>query len=49
MLLSRPCSVVRESTVEVLDQLDRAAGSSSAQTRVVFSECNPNHIIGGYD
>ncbi|KAM5544215.1 hypothetical protein V8D89_001875 [Ganoderma adspersum] len=48
MLLSRPCSVVRESTVEVLDQLDKAAGSSSAQTRVVFtgkSGCGKSYLL----
>lgn len=39
MLLSKPCSVVREATVKALDVLDQAAGSSSANSRWVFSEC----------
>ncbi len=38
MLLVTPCSVIRQVTVDVLDILDKAASTSSAQTRLVFSE-----------
>ncbi|KAI0664394.1 mitochondrial ribosomal death-associated protein 3-domain-containing protein [Cubamyces menziesii] len=37
LLLSTPCSVVRQVTVDVLDQLDKAAQSSSQNTRLVFT------------
>ncbi|KAI0369803.1 hypothetical protein BV20DRAFT_967474 [Pilatotrama ljubarskyi] len=48
LLLSRPCSVVREATITMLDQLDKAAGSSSKDTRVVFtgkSGCGKSHLL----
>ncbi|EJF64026.1 hypothetical protein DICSQDRAFT_53564 [Dichomitus squalens LYAD-421 SS1] len=48
LLLSRPCSVVREVTVQALDQLDKAAGSSSAQTRAVFTGkpgCGKSYVL----
>ncbi len=38
MLLSKPCSVVRKVTVDALDVLDKAANSSSADTRLVLSK-----------
>ncbi|KAI0761832.1 mitochondrial ribosomal death-associated protein 3-domain-containing protein [Trametes elegans] len=37
LLLSKPCSVVREVTVSLLDQLDNAARSSSKDNRVVLT------------
>ncbi|CDO72071.1 hypothetical protein BN946_scf184962.g14 [Trametes cinnabarina] len=37
LLIAKPCSVVREATVDVLDQLDNAAGSSSKENRIVFT------------
>ncbi|KAI0358308.1 hypothetical protein OH77DRAFT_1421633 [Trametes cingulata] len=48
LLLSKPCSVVREATVTVLDQLDQAAGSSSKDTRVVFTGkpgCGKSYLL----
>ncbi|KAI9062639.1 hypothetical protein FKP32DRAFT_1758798 [Trametes sanguinea] len=37
LLLAKPCSVVRQVTVDVLDQLDNAAGSSSLDSRIVLT------------
>ncbi|KAI8985668.1 mitochondrial ribosomal death-associated protein 3-domain-containing protein [Trametes punicea] len=48
LLLAKPCSVVREVTVKVLDDLDKAAGSSSKDTRVVFtgkSGCGKSYLM----
>ncbi|KAI0831871.1 mitochondrial ribosomal death-associated protein 3-domain-containing protein [Trametes gibbosa] len=48
MLLTKPCSIVREATVSVLDQLDSAAGTSSKDTRVVLtgkSGCGKSYLL----
>ncbi|KAI0630734.1 mitochondrial ribosomal death-associated protein 3-domain-containing protein [Trametes polyzona] len=48
LLLRKPCSIVREATVDVLDRLDQAAGSSSKETRVVFtgkSGCGKSYLL----
>ncbi|KAI0793800.1 mitochondrial ribosomal death-associated protein 3-domain-containing protein [Fomes fomentarius] len=48
MLLSKPCSVVRKVTVDALDVLDKAANSSSADTRLVFtgkSGCGKSYLL----
>ncbi|KAI0642367.1 mitochondrial ribosomal death-associated protein 3-domain-containing protein [Trametes meyenii] len=48
LLLSKPCSVVREVTVNVLDRLDEAAGSSSKDTRLVFTGkpgCGKSYLL----
>ncbi|KAH9849892.1 mitochondrial ribosomal death-associated protein 3-domain-containing protein [Lenzites betulinus] len=48
MLLTKPCSVVREATISMLDQLDSAAGTSSKDTRVVLtgkSGCGKSYLL----
>ncbi|KAI0718085.1 mitochondrial ribosomal death-associated protein 3-domain-containing protein [Cerioporus squamosus] len=48
MLLTKPCSVVRQVTVDVLDTLDKAASTSSAQTRLVFTGkpgCGKSYLL----
>ncbi|TFK92598.1 hypothetical protein K466DRAFT_480314 [Polyporus arcularius HHB13444] len=48
MLLATPCSVIRQVTVDVLDILDKAANTSSAQTRLVFtgkSGCGKSYLL----
>ncbi|KAI0741258.1 mitochondrial ribosomal death-associated protein 3-domain-containing protein [Daedaleopsis nitida] len=48
LLLSKPCSVIRQVTVDVLNELDKAAGSSSANARLVFTGkpgCGKSYVL----
>ncbi|RPD64029.1 hypothetical protein L226DRAFT_533343 [Lentinus tigrinus ALCF2SS1-7] len=48
MLLAKPCSVVRKVTIDALDSLDKAASTSSSQTRLVFtgkSGCGKSYLL----